>query len=134
MAIKKTSSPLSSGAESLDPLGGKDTVKGGGKVDKSFETALAEVAGQIDQAGASEKSDGPVRSAFQQIAASANLDSPEGATAAVRESARFLVSSRLKDEMRESEQGRKISEDLSIYISKDPFMHRKILGILQRLK
>lgn len=134
MAIKKTGSPLSSGAESLDPLGGKDNLQRGGKVDKNFEAALAEVAGQIEQAGASEKGDGAVRSAFQQIASNANLDSPEGAMTAVRESAHFLVSSRLKEEMRDSDQGKKISEDLSNYISKDPFMHRKILGILQRLK
>ena len=134
MAIKKTGSPLSSGAEALDPLGGKETVKQGGKVDKNFEATLAEVAGQLEQAGASEKSDSPVRSAFQQIASSANLDSPEGAMTAVRESARFLVESRLKDGVRDSEQGKKISDDLSSYISRDPFMHRKILGILQRLK
>ncbi len=134
MAIKKTGSPLGSGAESLDPLGGKDEVRGSGKVDKNFETALAEAAGQIEQAGASEKADSPTRSAFQQIASNANLNSPEGAMFAVRESARFLVSSRLKDEMRDSEQGKKISEDLSNYISKDPFMHRKILRILQGLK
>ena len=134
MAIKKTSSPLSSGAEALDPLGGKDDLQRGGKVDKNFEAALAEVAGQLEQAGASDKSDSPTRSAFQQIASNANLDSSEGATSAVKESAHFLVNSRLKEEMRDSEQGKKISEDLSQYISKDPFMHRKILGILQRLK
>ncbi len=134
MAIKKTGSPLSSGAEGLDPLGGKDNLQRGGKVDKNFEAALAEVAGQIEQAAANEKGDGATRSAFQKIASNANLDSPEGAMTAVKESAKFLVSSRLKDDMRESEQGRKISDDISSYISKDPFMHRKILGILQRLK
>lgn len=134
MSIKKTSSPLSSGAESLDPLGGKDDVQRGGKVDKSFEAALAEVSGQIEQAAAGEQTESPTRSAFQQIAANANLDSPEGALSAVRESAQFLVSTRLKGDLKDSEQGKKISEDLSNYISKDPFMHRKILGILQRLK
>ena len=134
MAIKKTGSPLSSGAESLDPLGGKEQIRQGGKVDKNFEAALAEVTGQIEQAGAGEKSDSPVRTAFQQIASNANLDSPEGAMTAVRESARFLVSSRLKDGMRDSEQGKQISDELSNYISRDPFLHRKILGILQRLK
>ena len=134
MSIKKTSSPLSSGAESLDQLGEKDKLQRGGKVDKSFEAALAEVSGQLDQAGASEKSDSPTRSAFQQIASNANLDSPEGALSAVRESAQFLVNSRLKGDLKDSEQGKKISEDLSSYIAKDPFMHRKILGILQRLK
>ena len=134
MAIKKTGSPLSSGAEGLDPLGGKDELNRGGKVDKNFEAALAEVAGQIDQAAANEKGDGATRSAFQEIASNANLDSPEGAMTAVKESAKFLVSSRLKDDVRDSEQGKQISEDISNYISKDPFMHRKILGILQRLK
>lgn len=134
MTVKKTGSPLSSGAESLDPLGGKEEIQRGGKVDKSFEAALAEVAGQLEQAGTAEQSSSPVRTAFQQIAESANLDSPEGAMSAVRESAQFLVSSRLTDEIRGSEQGKKISEDLSNYISKDPFMHRKILSILQRLK
>lgn len=134
MSIKKTSSPLSSGAESLDPLGGKDELQRGGKVDKSFEATLAEVSGELEQAGAGGKSESPARSAFQEIAKNANLDSPEGAMSAVRESAEFLVSSRLKGDLKDSEQGKKISEDLSNYISKDPFMHRKILGILQRLK
>lgn len=134
MAIKKTGSPLSGGgAEPIDPLGGKDVPRGG-RVDKNFEAALAEVAGQIEQTAASEKGEGAARAAFQQIASTANLDSPEGAMHAVRESARFLVGSRLKGDLRDSEQGKKISEDLSNYISRDPFMHRKILGILQRLK
>jgi hypothetical protein len=134
MAIKKTGSPLSSDAKPIDQLGAKDEIRHGGKVEKSFETALAEVAGQIEKAGAGEKSDSPTRTAFQQIASNANLDSPEGAMTAVRESARFLVSSRLMNGMSDTEQGKKISEDLSHYISKDPFLHRKILGILQRLK
>jgi hypothetical protein len=135
MAINKTGSPLSGdGAKPVDQLGGKDEIRRGEKVDKSFETTLAEVAGQIEQVGADGRSDSPTRTAFQQIASNANLDSPEEAMSAVRESARFLVSSRLKNGMSDTEQGRKISEDLSNYISKDPFMHRKILGILQRLK
>jgi hypothetical protein len=134
MSVKKTSSPLSSGAESLDPLGGKDELQRGGKVDKNFEAALAEVAGQLEQAGASGQTDSPTRSAFKEIASNANLDSSEGSMSAVRESAHFLVSSRLKEDVRDSEQGKKISDDLSNYISKDPFMHRKILSILQRLK
>ena len=134
MAIKKTGLPLTGGAESLQPLDGSDKIQGGERVDKAFEATLAEVAGQIEQVTGSDKAVNPTQLFFQQIASSANLDSPEEAMSAVRESARFLVSSRLKDGMRDTEQGRKISEDLSQYISKDPFMHRKILGILQRLK
>ncbi len=49
MSVKKTGSPFSSGAESLDPLGGKEELRGGEKVSKNFEAALAEVAGQIEQ-------------------------------------------------------------------------------------
>lgn len=132
MAIKKTSSPLSSGAESLDPLGGKEAIQSG-KVDKSFESALAELSGQVEQSGAGE-TESAAKSAFKQIAADANLDSADGALTAVRESARYLVNTRLKEEMRDSEEGKKISDDISGYISKDPFLHKKILGILQRLK
>lgn len=134
MSVKKTSSPLSSGAESLDPLGGKDELQRGGKVEKNFEAALAELAGSIEETGADEQANSPTRTAFQQIAARSNLDSSESAMQAVRESAEFLVSSRLNEELRNSEQGKKITEDLSGYISKDPLMHRKILSILQRLK
>lgn len=134
MSIKKTSSPLSGGAEALEPLGAKETPAGGAKIDKSFAATLAEVAGEIEQAADSPSAENPARSRFQQIAANANLDSNEGALAAVRESAHFLVNSRLKDNVRDSAQGKKISDELSNYIARDPFLHRKILSVLQRLK
>ena len=133
MAIKKTELPLTGGAESLDRLGGNERIEGG-KVEKSFETTLAEVAGQIEQAAGSERTESAVRAAFQQIALNTDLESPEEAMNAVRESARFLVTTRLNHGLRDTEQGRKISDDLSSYISRDPFLYRKILGILQRLK
>lgn len=134
MSIKKTSSPLSSGSEALEPLGAKENPRGGAKVDKSFEATLSEVAGEIEQAADSAETDSPTRSVFQQIAAGTNLDSPEDALSAVRESAHFLVNSRLKDNLRDSAHGKKLSDELSEYIAKDPFLHRKILGVLQRLK
>lgn len=134
MSVKKTGSPLSSGAESLGPLGGKEELSGGEKVSKKFEAALAEAAGQIEQTGVSSQTDGAAKTAFKEIAGNANLDTPEGALTAVRESAGFLVKSRLKADLRESEQGQKITDELSEYISKDPYMHRKLLGILQKLK
>jgi hypothetical protein len=134
MSVKKTSSPLSSGAESLDPLGGAGQTQRGERVEKNFEAALAELAGEVESAGAAGGAENPTRAAFQQIAANADLEAPEEALAAVRESARYLVGSRLKEDLRESEQGRKIAEDLSVYIARDPLMHRKILSILQKLK
>ncbi len=132
MSVKKTGSPLSSGAEALDQLGGKEEIRGK-KTESTFESALAQVAGEIEQAGATE-STSPTRSAFQEIAQSANLDTPDGAMSAVKDSAHFLVKSRLKEDLRDSHEGKKVSDDLSIYISKDPFLHKKILSVLQKLK
>lgn len=134
MSVKKTGSPLSSGSEALEPLGAKDELRRGGKVEKNFEAALAEVAGQIEQTGASGEASGPARGALSRIASGSDLNTPEGAMQAVRESARFLVNSRLNEELRDSSQGKKMTDDLSEYIARDPFMHRKILNILHRLK
>jgi len=134
MSVKKTSSPLSSGAEPLEPLSAKDELRRGAKVEKNFEAALAEVAGQIEQAGGSGQASSPARGALSEIASGSDLNTPEGAMQAVRESARFLVNSRLNEELRDSSQGKKMTDDLSEYIAKDPFMHRKILSILHRLK
>ena len=113
MSVKKTGSPLSSGAESLDPLGGKDEPRGGEKVSKNFEAALAEVAGQIENAGNSGQTEGAAKTALKEITGNSNLDTPEGALTAVRESAGFLVKSRLKEDLRDSEQGQKIADELS---------------------
>ncbi len=133
MSVKKTSSPFSSGAESLESLSQKDLNKTK-KTESSFEKALAEVEGQIEQAGQSSKPGSAEKSALSNIASNAQLDTPEGAFGAVKESAGFLVKLRLSEDFGNSEQGKKLSEDLSEFIARDPFMHRKILGILQKLK
>lgn len=133
MSVKKTSSPFSSGAEPLEPLSQKD-VKKADKTEASFEAALSEVEGQLEQAGQTSKSESKERSALSNIASNAQLDTPEGAFGAVKESAGFLVKSRLQEKFGESEQGEKLTEQLSEYIARDPFMHRKLLGILRRLK
>lgn len=133
MSIKKTSSPLSSGAEALEPLGGKEEILGK-KVDSDFESALANLAGEIEQAGDAAQISSPTRSTFREIAARTDLESKEGALSAVRESAQFLIKSRLKENLRDSGTGKKISGELGDYIAKDPFMHRKILAILKNLK
>ncbi len=124
---------MSSGAEALEQLGGKEEIRGK-KTESAFESALAQIAGEIEQAGAGEKSGSPTRTAFQEIAQSADLETPEGALSAVHDSAHFVVKSRLKEDLRESVEGKKVTEDLSSYISKDPFLHKKILNLLQRLK
>lgn len=133
MSVKKTSSPFSSGAESIEPLSPKDLNKTK-KAEGSFEKALSEVEGQIEQAGQTAQSGSAEKTALSNIASNAQLDTPEGAFGAVKESAGFLVKSRLAEQFGDSEQGEKLTDDLSEYIARDPFMHRKILGILQKLK
>ncbi len=133
MSVKKTSSPFSSGAESLEPLNLKETEKAA-KTEGSFEAALSEVEGQLEQAGQASKKGRAERSALGDIASNAQLDTPEGAFGAVKESAGFLVKTRLQEKFGNSEQGEKLTDELSEFIARDPFMHRKILGILQRLK
>lgn len=132
MSVKKTDSiNRSGGAERLD---GKEKIRGGEKVSKTFESALVEAASQIEQAGNTENADGVTKTAFTEIAGNSDLDTPEGALSAVRESAVFLVKSRLNENFRNSEQGQKITDEITDHIAKDPYLNRKILGILQKLK
>lgn len=133
MSIKKISSPISGGADAVEQTGAKEVLNDG-KVEKSFEAALAEVAGQIEKTGTTEKTENPAQIVLRQIAENLNLDSPDEVMSAVRESANFIVNSRLEEKFRDTEQGKKITSDLSEYISNDPFMYRKILGVLQKLK
>lgn len=133
MSIKKTSLSTSNGAEAINQNDSNDEVKHG-KAVKSFEAALAEVAGQIDAAGEARNINSQTQTALQKIALSLNLNSSDEAMSAVRESARFIVSSRLEEKMRETEQGKKLTNEISEYISNDPFIYRKLLGILKRLK
>lgn len=133
MSIKKTSSPNSHRTDSIDQFGAKEVINEG-KVERSFEAALAEVAGQIEKTGNTEKAENSAQVVLRQIAENLNLDSPDEAMSAVRESANFIVNSRLEEKFRDTEQGKKITSDLSEYISNDPFLYRKILGVLQKLK
>lgn len=133
MSIKKTSSPISHKTDSIDQVGAKVVINEA-KVERSFEAALAEVAGQIEKTGNTEKTENSAQVVLRQIAENLNLDSPDEAMSAVRESANFIVNSRLEEKFRDTEQGKKITSDLSEYISNDPFLYRKILGVLQKLK
>ena len=133
MSVKKTGSPFASGPESLEPLGGKD-LKRTDKAEGSFESTLADLEGQLEQVGQSSNSGSTERSALGSIASGAHLDTPDGAFGAVKESAGFLVKSRLHEKFLNSDHGKKLAEDISDFIARDPFMHKKILGILQRLK
>lgn len=130
MKVNRPGSPLSSGAEPLEPLDPKqlqEAVRG-----ERFAAALSNLEAQ--GAGAAGGADNPVRAALEEIAQSSNLANSEGAATAVRESARHMIRSRLHEKFRQSEQGQKIIEKLSEYVASDPLLNSKLLAILQKLK
>ena len=130
MKVNRPGSPLSSGAEPVEPLDAKElqqALKG-----ERFNAALAQLEAQAAGGGAETSS--PMRAALARIADSANLSSSEGAAAAVRESARFMVRSRLKEKFRDTDQGSTLVERLSEFVVSDPLLHSKLLGILQKVK
>jgi len=129
MKVNRPGSPLSSGAEPVegpDPQELQSQLKA-----ERFNAALAQLEAQAagGTGGAS-----PTRAALAQIADSANLSSSEGAAAAVRASARFMVRSRLNEKFRDSEQGSTLVERVSEFVASDPLLHSRMLGILQRVK
>jgi hypothetical protein len=130
MKVNRPGSPLSSGAESVEPLDAKE-LQNALKTER-FSAALAQLEAQA--AGSTGGTSSPVRAALAQIADASNLSSSEGAAAAVRESARFMVRTRLNDKFRESEQGSTLVERLSEFVASDPLLHSKLLGILQKVK
>jgi hypothetical protein len=134
MSVKKTGSPLASGAEPIEQLGSKDNVSRTDKVDKKFEAALADAAAELDQAVGATATQSELQAEFKRIAGSTNFDSPEGEAAAIQESAQVLVHSRLGAGFRKTSQGREVAERLSKYVASDPFLHRKLRDILHQLK
>ena len=130
MKVNRPGSPLSSGAEPLEQLDPQE-LQSQLKAER-FNAALAQLEAQAKGGAAGAAS--PARAALAQIADSANLSSSEGAAAAVRESARFMVRSRLAERFRDTEQGSTLVERLSEFVASDPLLHSKLLGILQKVK
>lgn len=130
MKVNRPGSPLSSGAEPLEQLDPQELQTA--LKSERFNAALAQLEAQA--AGGSGETSSPARAALAQIADSSNLSSSEGAATAVRESARFMVRSRLNEKFRDTEQGSTLVERLSEYVASDPLLHSKLLGILQKVK
>src|SRR5215207_1984382 len=131
MKVNRTGSPLSSGAE---PVEGPDAQE---ELQRALEgERFSAVLSQLEAGGAEGQGGaaGAVRSALSRIARESNLSTGEGAADAVRESARFMIGSRLREKFRQSEQGDGLVEKLSEFVTSDPLLHSKLLGILQRLK
>ena len=130
MKVNRPGSPLSSGAESVEPLDAQE-LQNALKTER-FNAALAQLEAQAASGKGGTSS--PVRAALAQIADASNLSSGEGAAAAVRESARFMVRSRLGEKFRDTEQGSSLVERLSEFVASDPLLHSKLLGILHKVK
>ena len=130
MKVNRPGSPLSSGAEPLEPLDAQELQKA--LKSGRFDAALSQLEAQAS--GGAEGGKSPARAALAQIADASNLSSSEGAATAVRESARFMVRSRLNEKFRDTEQGSTLVERLSDFVASDPLLHSKLLGILQKVK
>lgn len=127
MSVKKPTMPLSSGAEPIEPLDPRE-LQNIVKSDK-FEAALNQLEAQAG-AGEASGAGSATRSALAGIANNSNLSSD----AQVREAARYMVGSRLKEKFRETEQGERLVKDLGEYIAEDPLLSKKLSNILQKLK
>ena len=137
MKIKGPTSPLSSGSEPLEPLSPRDLRKA--VEGERFASSLSQLEATADAPNASgtgqaSGSSSATRSALEQIAASSNLTTSEGAASAVRESARYMIRSRLSDRYRDTEHGERLTSELSDFVAADPFLKSKLLSILQKLQ
>ena len=133
MKINRPGDPLTGATEPLDPRDLQNLVKG-----ERFEAVLSELEGQ---AGASVPNSvdnsaamSATRAALARIASGADLANAGQSLSAVRESARYMISSRLSKQYRKTEEGERVIEGLSEYVASDPLLKSKILSILQKVK
>lgn len=132
MKVKGPSSPLSSGAEPLDPLDPRElqkAVKG-----ERFAAMLSQLESQVASSSSASSSSNSTRAALEEIANASTLTSSEGAATAVRESARYMIRSRLSKQFRDTEQAQNLVNDLGEYVANDPLLKSQLLSILQRIR
>lgn len=103
---------------------------------EAFAASLAQLEGGAGAGGAGQASGstGATRAALEEIASAANLSTSEGAASAVRESARYMIRSRLSERYQETEEGERLTSELSEYVAADPFLKGKLLSILHKLR
>ncbi len=126
MKVNKPKSPYVGGADTPDAKEIAKAVKGG----KFAETLSALASGDV----AGNAALNATRETLAQIALQADLTNDESISEALRESAEFLIKSRLSEKFKQTEQSEKILKDLSGFISDDPFVKAKLLSILQKLR
>jgi hypothetical protein len=133
MKINRPGEPMTGATEPLDPRDLQNLVKG-----ERFEAVLSELEGQ---AGASVPNSvdnstamSATRAVLAGIASGADLANAGQSLSAVRDSARYMISSRLSKQYRKTEEGERVIEGLSEYVASDPLLKSKILSILQKVK
>ncbi len=133
MKINRPGDPLTGATEPLDPRDLQNLVKG-----ERFEAVLSELEGQAGASVANTVDNSvamsATRAALARIASGADLANAGQSLSAVRESARYMISSRLSKQYRKTEEGERVIEGLSEYVASDPLLKSKILSILQKVK
>lgn len=133
MKINRPGDALTGATEPIDPRDLQNLVKG-----ERFEAVLSELEGQASASvpntvdNSTAMSD--TRAALARIASEADLANAGQSFSAVRESARYMISSRLSKQYRKTEEGERVIEGLSEYVASDPLLKSKILSILQKVK
>jgi hypothetical protein len=136
LKIKRPDSLFQASTEPLDP--NQATESSG--VRGEFADALSQVESALDRGGVRAPgtsvggSSSAIREALVVIASRSDLSQTEQANKALRESAQFMIRSRLADRYRDSRQSTRLVEGLSEYVINDPFLKRKLLSILKRIK
>jgi hypothetical protein len=102
---------------------------------ETFAAALSRLEAQTEtaEAGQPAAAQSASRLALQRIGRAADLKTAAGADAAVRDAARYLVSSRLGESYRETPQGLELVESIGEYAASDPLLKSRLLSILKRL-
>lgn len=121
MKVNKLKSPFVSGADAPDEKEIAKAVKG----EKFAETLSA-----LEAASAETSAPSVARTALTAIAAQYDLSDEGGRQKALRESAEFLVKSRLSEKYQKAE---KVIGDISEFVTTDPFLKTKLLSVLQKL-
>lgn len=126
MKVNKPKSPFVGGADTPDAKDIAKAVKG-----EKFADALS----ALETASSAENADmASTREVLAQIAHQTDLSNEQSVSEALRESAEVLVKSRLNEKIKENAQTEKIVDDLSSFISGDPFYKSKLLSVLQKLQ
>lgn len=144
MKVNRPGSPLG-GSDPLEPLDPRDlraVIKG-----ERFASVLNELDGQTAQgaqqtgsneaATATSGSTGKrqaTRGELERIARSVNLNDPEQARTAVRESADLMVRAGLAEEYREHPQAARLVAEIGDFIASDPMLKSRLLSILTKLQ